>query len=121
MRGICRHLRREIEVVILRGVLSSDQVHIFVSVPPKLAISDLVRKMKDRSSCRVQGEFPATRKRYRGCRFWGRGCISTANGAIPEQIVLQYLKNHIADPASASRSSFSLSNSNPRAQIKTTC
>jgi putative transposase len=53
----------------LRGVLSSDHVHMFVSVPPKLAISDLVRKMKGRSSYRVKREIPAIRRRDWGCRF----------------------------------------------------
>ncbi|WP_323780306.1 IS200/IS605 family transposase [Leisingera sp.] len=69
MRDIGRQVCAENGVAILRGVLSSDHVHIFVSVPPKLAISDLVRKMKDRLSFRVQREFPAIRKRYWGCRF----------------------------------------------------
>ena len=46
VRDICRQVCRENEVDILRGVLSSDHVHMFVSVPPKLAVSDLVRKMK---------------------------------------------------------------------------
>jgi REP-associated tyrosine transposase len=69
VRDICRQVCRENEVDILRGVLSSDHVHMFVSVPPKLAISDLVRKMKGRSSHKVQREFPAIRKRYWGCRF----------------------------------------------------
>ena len=46
VRDICRQVCRENEVDILRGVLPSDHVHMFVSVPPKLAISDLVRKMK---------------------------------------------------------------------------
>ncbi len=36
-------------VDIIRGVLSNDHVHMFVSVPPKLAISDLMRLMKGRS------------------------------------------------------------------------
>jgi putative transposase len=79
----------------------------FVSVPPKLAISDLVRKMKGRSSHNVQREFPAIRKRYWGCRFRGGGYFSTTSGAISEDIVLQYLQQHIADPDGASRSSFS--------------
>ncbi|RXV60436.1 IS200/IS605 family transposase, partial [Roseovarius sp. A46] len=42
------------------------------------------------SSHKVQREFPAIRKRYWGCRFWGRGYFSTTNGAITEDIVLQY-------------------------------
>jgi len=103
VRDICRQLCRENEVDILRGVLSSDHVHVFVSVPPKLASSDLVRKMKGRSSHKVQREFPDLRRRYWGRRFWGRGYFSTANGAITEAIVLQYLEKHIADPTGASR------------------
>ncbi len=73
----------------------------FVSGPPKLAISDLVRKMKGRSSHKVQREFPELRRRYWGRRFWGRGYFSTTNGAITEDIVLQYLEQHIADPTGA--------------------
>ncbi len=38
---------------------------------------------------------------YWGCRFWGRGYFSTTNGAITEDIVRQYLENHIADPTGA--------------------
>jgi len=32
-----------------------------------------------------------------------RGYFSTTNGAITEDILLQYLNNHIADPTGASR------------------
>ena len=73
IREIIRQVCRENGVDIIRGVLSSDHVHMFVSVPPKLAISDLVRKMKGRSSFKVQREFPAIRERYWGCLFWCRG------------------------------------------------
>ena len=103
VRDICRQVCRENDVEILRGVLSSDHVHMSVSVPPKLAISDLVRRMKGRSSHKVQREFPELRRRYWGCRFWGRRYFSTTNGAITEDIVLQYLEQHIADPTGASR------------------
>ena len=103
VRDICRQVCHENEVDILRGVLSSDHVHMFVSVPPKLAISDLVRKMKGRSSHKVQREFPELRRRYWGRRFWGRGYFSTTNGAITEDTVLQYLERHIANPTDASR------------------
>jgi putative transposase len=75
----------------------------FVSVPPKLAISDLMRLLKGRSSHKVQCEFPQIKKRYWGCHFWGRGYFSTTNGAITEDIVLQYLEKHIANPTDASR------------------
>ncbi|MFV0293862.1 MAG: IS200/IS605 family transposase [Paracoccus sp. (in: a-proteobacteria)] len=103
VRGICRQVCRENGGDILRGVLPSEHVHMFVSVPPKLAIPDLMRKMNDRSSYRVQREFPYIRKRYWGCRFRGRGWSSATNGTITEDITLQDLEWHIADPAGASR------------------
>jgi putative transposase len=90
-------------VDIIQGVLSSDHVHMFLSMPPKLALSDLMRLMKGRSSHKVQREFPHLKKRYWGCRFWGRGYFSTTNGAITEDLVLQYLENHIEHPTDASR------------------
>ncbi|MEM9230392.1 MAG: IS200/IS605 family transposase [Pseudomonadota bacterium] len=97
VRDICRQTCREKDVDIIRGILSSDHVHMFVSVPSKLAVSDLVRLMKGPSSHKVQREFPQLRKRY-----WGRGYFSTTNGAITENIVLQYLEQHIANTTSAS-------------------
>ena len=54
VREICRQVCAQNGVEIIRGVLSSDHVHMFVSVPPKLAISDLMRLMKGRSSVRRQ-------------------------------------------------------------------
>ena len=102
-RDICRQVCGENGVEILHGVLSRDHVHMFVSVPPKIAIADLVRKMKGRSSYKLQREFPELKKRYWGRKFWGRGYFSTTNGAITENAVLQYLDNHLPDATGASR------------------
>ena len=103
VRGICRQVCAQNGDEIIKGVLSCDHVHMFVSVPPKLAISDLVRLTKGRSSHKIQREFPQIKKRYWGRHFCGRGYFSTTNGAITEDIVLQYLEQHIANPTDASR------------------
>jgi len=42
IRGICK----EHEVEILKGHVSKDHVHLFLSVPPHLAISKLVQYLK---------------------------------------------------------------------------
>ena len=102
-RDICRQVCVENGVEILHGVLSREHVHMFVSVPPKIAIADLLRKMKGRSSYKLQREFPELKKRYWGRKFWGRGYFSTTNGAITEDAVLQYLDNHLPDATGTSR------------------
>jgi len=46
VRDITRQVCNELGVTIIEGVLSTDHVHMFVSVPPKVAISDLMRSIK---------------------------------------------------------------------------
>ncbi len=103
VREIIRQVCCENGVEIINGVLSSDHVHMFVSIPPNLSVSDFMRKVKGRSSHKVQREFPELKKRYWGRRFWGRGYFSSTAGAITDETVLQYLDSHIEKPTDASR------------------
>lgn len=103
VRDICRQVCREMGVEIVKGVLSTDHVDMFVSVPPHVAISDLMQKMKGRSSLKIQMEFPDIRKRYWGRHFWARGYFRTTSGDITDDVILQYLQNHTDKPTDASR------------------
>jgi putative transposase len=68
-------------VMIVKGVLARDHVHMFLSVPPKYSVSDVIRRLKGRSSRRLQQEFPALKKRYWGRHFWARGYFFFARRA----------------------------------------
>jgi putative transposase len=46
------------DVRILKGVVSKDHVHIHIEYRPSLAISDLVKSLKGRTSHRLQEEYP---------------------------------------------------------------
>jgi len=94
----CRSLIVQIceseDVEILKGVVSKDHIHIHVNYRPSLSISDLVRKLKGRTSRKLQDEFPVLKKRYWGQHFWaiGYGCWSTGN--ITDEMVNDYLEHH---------------------------
>jgi hypothetical protein len=59
----------------------------FVEIPPHIAVSDFVRRVKGRSSHRVQMEFPELRKRYWGRHFWARGYFCTTSGNITDDVI----------------------------------
>lgn len=103
IREIIRQTCTELGVEIIDGVLSTDHVHMFIAVPPQHALSDVMRRIKGRSSRRIQQEFPAIRKRCWGCHFRARGYFSATSGNITEDMVFQYLDKHIADPTDVSR------------------
>lgn len=91
------------DIVIIKGVLSRDHVHMLVSTPPKRSVAEVVRRMKGRSSRGVQRDFPELRQRYWGRHFWARGYFCSTAGNITEDIVLQYLEQHGQDASGASR------------------
>src|SRR6184192_575239 len=95
IRTIIRQLCKELGVQIVSGVLSREHVHMFVEIPPHIAVSDFVRRVKGRSSHRVQMEFPDLRKRYGGRHFWARGYFSTTSGNITDDVILQYLQKPV--------------------------
>jgi len=103
IRDIIRQVCRELGVTIIEGVLSSDHVHMLISIPPKRSVSAVVQRMKGRSSHRVQREFPAIGKRYWGRHFWARGFFSTTAGNITEDVIRNYLEEHGAETTGASR------------------
>ena len=63
LREIIRQTCSEMGVRIEKGVLSSDHVHIFVSIPPHLALSTVMQRIKGRSSRKIQMESRVARNR----------------------------------------------------------
>ena len=103
VREIIKQVCSEMDVTIISGVLSADHIHMFVEIPPKIAVSDFVRRVKGRSSRKIQQEFEHIRKRYWGQRFWARGYFSTTSGNITDTVILDYLNNHIETPPGLSQ------------------
>jgi putative transposase len=94
----CRELLIQIcvaeDVRISKGVVSRDHVHLHLEYPPALSVSDLVKRLKGRSSRLLQKEFPHLEKRYWGRHFWGVGYGAWSTGNITEEMVQEYLEHH---------------------------
>ena len=81
------------EVVVVRGAVSADHVHLLVSAPPQLLPSKLVQYLKGRSSRRLQDEFGELRKRYWGQHLWARGYFCATVGAVDDATIKSYIES----------------------------
>ena len=94
----CRELLIQIceseDVEILKGVVSNNHIHMHISYRPSQSISEFVKRLKGRTSRKLQQEFSLLKKRYWGRHFWaiGFGCWSTGN--ITDEMVNDYLEHH---------------------------
>ena len=98
----CRELIIQIcdseDVQILKGVVSKDHIHMHIEYGPKQSVSNLVKRMKGRTSRILQQEFPSLKKRYWGRHFWAIGYGAWSTGNITEEMVQDYLEHHRNPP-----------------------
>ena len=77
-----------------QGSGSQDHVHIMVSSPPTLAPSEIMRRLKGRTSSKLFEEFARIRKRYWGQHFGARGYFCATVGQMTEEMIKSYLEHH---------------------------
>ena len=96
-----RELIREIclahSVTILKGHVSKDHIHLFVSVPPQLSISKLTQLLKGKTSRKILQEDKQMAKIYYGQHFWARGYFTVSSGTITDEAILEYITNQDED------------------------
>ena len=100
----CRDLIRQVcdsmDVRILKGVVSKDHVHLHLSYPPKVSVSELVKRLKGRSARLLLDEFAELKKRYWGQHLWGIGYGAWSTGNITDEMIENYLDHHKDGPNS---------------------
>jgi putative transposase len=100
----CRDLIRQscdsLDVRILKGVVSKDHVHLHLSYPPKLSVSDIVKRIKGRSARLLLDDFTELKKRYWGQHLWGIGYGAWSTGNITDEMIQHYLDHHKEGPNS---------------------
>lgn len=92
-RDLLRQICQAREVVIVRGAVSPDHIHMLVSSPPDMAPAKIVQYLKGRSWRRLQDEFPELRKRYWGEHLWARGYFCASVGAVDEETIQKYIES----------------------------
>lgn len=105
VRDLLAQVAQELGVSIETGVVCSDHVDVFVSIPPHVAVAQFVKLAKGRSSRKLQEEFPELRKTYWGRHFWARGYFSATSGNVTDDIINEYINRHSEahEPQDASR------------------
>ena len=100
----CRDLIRQscdsLDIQILKGDVSKDHIHLHISYPPKLSISEILKRLKGRSAKILLMEYSELKKRYWGGHLWGIGYGAWSTGNITDEMIQQYLDHHKEGPNS---------------------
>lgn len=93
LRELIRQTCATLDVYIESGHIASDHVHLLVSMPPNLAVSELVQRLKGRSSRMLLEEFAELKRQYWGRHLWARGYFAASSGNVTDDIIKQYIES----------------------------
>ena len=72
-----------------------DHVHVFVSAPPKLSITSIVKYMKGISGRKLLERFPELRESLYNGELWNHSYYVETVGCISEETIKKYIENQI--------------------------
>ena len=93
-RDLIKQICDSEDIRIIKWVVSKDHVHLHIEYEPKISISEIVKKLKWRTSRKIQQEFPEIWKRYWWKHFWWIWYWVWSTWVVSEELINQYLEHH---------------------------
>ena len=105
VREIIRTLCSYKKVEIIAGAVCADHVHLCVSIPPKLSISDFVGYLKGKSALMIFDKHPELGSKW-DRSFWARGYYVATVGNVNEETVKEYIKRQTEESMNEEKKSY---------------
>jgi len=78
------------ELVEFNG--EEDRVHLLVTYPPKVSVSNLVNNLKGASSRLIRKTYPSVRTKLWGSALWSPSSFAGSCGGAPLTIIRRYIE-----------------------------
>jgi len=88
IRMLCEWKKSE----VLELNIQEDHIHLVVSIPPKVSISEMMGMLKGKTAIKLFKSYPELKKKpYWGNHFWARGYFVNTVG-LNEDMIRRYVK-----------------------------
>ena len=91
VREIIRTLCKYKKVEIIEGAVCEDHVHLCLSIPPKMSISEFMGYLKGKSALMIFDRHPEFGEKWNR-EFWARGYYVSTIGNVNEETVRKYIR-----------------------------
>ena len=78
-------------VEIIEGAVCADHVHICVSIPPKISVSNFMGYLKGKSTLMIYDRHPEQQSKWNKA-FWARGYYVATVGNVTEDAIKKYIQ-----------------------------
>ena len=78
-------------IEIIEGAVCIDHVHMLVSIPPKISVSEAMGYLKRRSAIQIFEKVPEYKNNWNK-EFWARGYYVVTVGNMTEKVTKEYIE-----------------------------
>ncbi len=79
-------------VALIEGKVCVDHVHMYVSIPPKMSVSDFMSYLKGKSALMFFDRHPELRPKWNDRHLWARGYFVSTVGNVNEETIRNYIR-----------------------------
>jgi len=98
VRDLIREICKAKDIEILKGHVSRDHVHVFLSVAPHLSVSQVVQSLKGKTSRKLMMEYKSLSRAFWGRHIWARGYFVASSGNVTDEVIMKYIEEQGQEP-----------------------
>ncbi len=80
------------QIILIDGRVCKNHVHMYLGIPPKFSISEVLAYLKGKSALMLFDRHPEYGSKWGDRHFWARGYYVSTVGNVNESTILQYIK-----------------------------
>ncbi|MDR2387366.1 MAG: IS200/IS605 family transposase [Deltaproteobacteria bacterium] len=92
LREVIREICQEQRVEIKEGNISSDHVHLLVSIAPKVNINKFILLLKGKTTYTLFSNFERLKLKYHNRHLWAKSCFCCSCGEVTKETIEAYLE-----------------------------
>jgi putative transposase len=92
VRELIKEICKANDTEIIKGHVSQDHIHLFVSIPPHISISNTVQMLKGKTSRKILSNFKDMQRMFWGRHFWARGYFVASSGNVTDEVIMKYIE-----------------------------
>ena len=97
LRELIREICKTMDIEIIKGHVSKDHVHLLASVPPYHSVSQVMKRIKGKTSRRLLNESRILAKQCWGRHLWARGYFAASSGNVTDEVIAEYIEQQVIE------------------------
>jgi putative transposase len=92
VRDLIREICKANNVEIIRRNVSKDHVHIFVSIPAPISVSQMIQWLKEKTSRKMLMEYKSLSRAFWRRHLWAMGDFAGSSGNVTDEVIMKYIE-----------------------------